>query len=165
MPSLNPLHYVIAGMAVALLVLGIAYTWQGKNLDVVQANYAAFVADTNAAGLQEKINNKRKMSDLIAYSGQLQEKINETTRSLDTTYTNYQRLRRSKASADSSRVPSLAAAASGASCPDDEARLATSLERLEVGVLERMAKSRDEAINLTISCQEYILTLPRILNP
>lgn len=165
MPDLNPLHYVIAGLAVALLVLGIAYTWQGKNLEVTQAKYDAFVADTNAAGLQAGIDNRKKEAALTDEILKIQGKYDAATNSLNSSYAEYDRLRKSKTNTGGRTVPSLAAAASGASCPDDEARLATSLEQLEAGVLERLAKSRDEAINLTIACQEYILELPRVLNP
>jgi hypothetical protein len=163
MPDLNPIHYILAGALVLLLILGGMYAWQGQTLKTVQAEYAAFVGENKALGEIAKREKLQKETDLAALSGKHEKELQDAKNSLDRSYAEYDRLRRDKG-AGSGRVPSLADAASNLGCGDSEARLVRGLETLEAGILEHLAKPRDEAVNRTLACKNFLVDQQQVLN-
>lgn len=61
--SLNPLHYVLAGVCALLVIVSGVCWYRGIELDTIQAEYDAFVAETKSVGvvadLQGKLKNQK----------------------------------------------------------------------------------------------------------
>lgn len=161
MPSFNIKDYMLAALGITLVGLGIAYWVQGTHLELVQGKYDTFVAETKAAGLQQELNNKVTQNTLAKAATNIQEKLNEKTIALDNLYTDYNKLRNEHTS--SSKASNLSQAASNLSCGDSEARLVRGLEYLEAGILEHLAKPRDQAVIRTIECKRYLDTIESIM--
>ena len=149
--SFNPIHYILLG--VILLLLGVSgYAWVTKErLDVCDAKYRAFVAESDAVANAQKAKNLEEIARRDSVTKDLTEKNDKLQIDLDKRYADY-RMRNSEAG--SSPVPSLSESAQ-AIVATEESRLAGTLERLETGILD-LAKSRDEAINQSNLCADWL---------
>ena len=139
--SFNPIHYILLG--VILLLLGVSgYAWvTTERLDVCDAKYRAFVAESDAVANAQKAKNLEEMAKRDTVTRDLTEKNAKLQTDLDRKYAAY-RMHNSKAG--SGNMPSLSSTSERV-IETEESRLAGTLERLETGILE-LAKSRDEAI-------------------
>lgn len=98
--SLNPLHYVLAGVCVLLVIVSGICWYRGVELDTVHAKYDAFVAETKAVGViadaQGKLRNEKfeslkkdkdheitlARSSISAYADELRKRAESPRRSL-----------------------------------------------------------------------------------
>jgi hypothetical protein len=149
--SFNPIHYILLG--VILLLLGMSgYAWVTKErLDVCDAKYRAFVAESDAVANAQKARNLEEIAKRDSVTKDLTEQNDKLQSNLDRKYATY-RMRNTKAG--SGNVPTLPSTAKE-TIATDESRLAGTLERLETGVLE-LSKSRDEAINQSNLCADWL---------
>ena len=157
--SFNPIHYILLGVIV--LLLGVSgYAWVTKErLDVCDAKYRAFVAESDAVANAQKVKNLEEIAKRDTVTNQLTEENAKLQTDLDRKYAAY-RMRNSEAG--SSPVPALSSTAA-AVIATEESRLAGTLERLETGILD-LAKSRDEAINQSNLCADWLTEQLKIVD-
>lgn len=98
--SFNPLHYVLAGVSLLLVVVSGMYWFQGQQFALTKARFEAFVAETKAVGVEADRNGRllnmkyqthKKESDheielarnsLLAFADSLRESAKGTGRSI-----------------------------------------------------------------------------------
>lgn len=165
MPSLNISTYISAALGIMLIALGVAYWKQSYELETCGANATAFREQTNAQGLASQIIVSGKEKALETAIVRLQKELQDANSKLGILYADNERLRKlPKGDPSRGKIVNLADAASRISCPDSRAEFAERLERLDVGVRERILKSRDEAILRTITCKRYAEQITSIIN-
>lgn len=167
--NIDPIHWAALGLGGALFLTvavgGTAYWKQGKELQVCNAEYAGFREKTRAEGLASEILAKGKETELAFAAVNIQGDLNDAHSRLNRLHADYQRLRiADKARTSGERISSLSDAAGRINCPDARAEFAKRLERLEVGIHERILRSRDEAIDRTIACKKYVDRITEIMN-
>lgn len=138
--------YIIGILLICLLGVSVSHRVQEARFNLLDAKHKAFVAQTKSEGLEAQAKADKLKSAYLKVAAALEKEREAYHNSLDAAYTEYNRLRRD-ASTSSNRVRSLTEALKGVDCSSaTRAGLNTGLERIEAGVLERLAKSRDKAI-------------------
>ena len=149
MISLDPLHYVAAGLTVALVVsvgYGMKESTQRK---LIEAKYHTFVAETKAAASQQIALNAQETVKRDTITKNLEETNAKLQSDVAKQYADYRRLLHS--SADSSRVSSIPNPAEGGEGRQDEAQSLETIhefERRRIEILEQGDKAIAEAITL-----------------
>jgi hypothetical protein len=165
MPSADISVYISAILGVIIAGLGIAYWKQSYELETCEAQASSFREQVNAEGLASKLAINMKEQALEDAIDKLRRELGDANSKLNTLYADNERLRKlPKGNPSRGGIINLADAASRISCPDARAEFAERLERLDIGVRERILKSRDEAILRTIACKKYAETVTSIIN-
>ncbi len=155
------MHYILAG-AIILLMLSLGYAKVlSMQLEASKGQYRAFVAETQAAGIQSEANERAKELELSQAAVNIQEKLNETQNSLNKSYAANDRLRRNKSSG-SGQTSSLSEAAKRFNCTNGQTDFAARLEQFETRTIE-ILKRGDVAINRTIGAKEFLESQERVL--
>ncbi|HUH47846.1 MAG TPA: hypothetical protein VLZ54_11880 [Arenibacter sp.] len=155
--NVDPIHWALLGCLILSFFLGVSYWKQSNDLRVCVAEHDSYVSNSKAEALASELDIARLTLANSTLTKNLEDQALENQNSINLAYADYnKRLLDYKRSAGKSGEAGLSEAASKLTCADDGTRLAEGLAKLETGVLERLAKSRDEAIKRTILCKEYL---------
>lgn len=156
--NLNPIHWMLVGVSVMLVGVSVAYMVQSSQLKAIQVEYRAFQLETEALGKLSERQNREKEIALATAAVNIQTELNNAKSDLDKLYVDYERLRvaSTKGSAGSGAMSNLADAAGIINCPSARTGLSEGLDRIEDGVLEKLAKSRDQALLRNQACKKYL---------
>jgi len=157
--------YLVLGALLVMGAMGFALKVQSSRLAsskaetaAVQVAYDSFVAKTKALGDAAELKARAQEKERAALTKKTEKEHATRTQSLTTQLANAVAAARvrDKPNAGSGGVPNLSSAASSISCPDRQADIAGRLERLEVGILERLVGRGNAAIERTVFCKEYL---------
>lgn len=166
--NFDPIHYAAVALGILLFLVvsigGTAYWEQGMQLKLCESNYETFRSSTKAEGLAAELDTKSREHDLSMAAINIQQELNHAYTSLSASHADNERLRHDKASAGRLKIVNLSEGAARISCPDARSEFAERLERLDLGVRERLLKSRDEAILRTIACKKWVEEVETIVN-
>jgi hypothetical protein len=138
--------YIIGVLLLCLLAASVFHWKQKAEYNILDSKHKAFVAQTRAEGLEAQAKADKLKSAYLKIAAALEKEREDYHSHLDSTYAKYNRLRHD-ASTSSNRVRSLTEALKQIDCSSaTRTGLTTGMERIESGVLARLAKSRDKAI-------------------
>ena len=153
-------------IAVAIVVPSGGWWYSSNELRVCSAEYEGFQATTKAKGELAESARVETETNLANAAVKIQERYNEAQTKLDAAYADYERLRRAnKGNPGGRQTDNLADVTDRVECTaESEARLNTAMGNLEDGVLARLGKPRDEAINYANACKEQLDAIYEIIN-
>lgn len=159
--NLDPIHWLAIALLICLAVLSVWHWGTVQRLEVCKSNHATFKAQAESNYAVAVLATEQALAILSGKVSNLNGELENAKTDLDRAYAEYNRLRRQPAATRPPTAAPLSDAARSVTCDQTgQGRLAGTLERIETGVLERLAKPRDEVILLLNTCLGYVQALP-----
>ena len=152
MISLDPLHYVAAGLTLALVVsvgYGMKESTQRK---LIEAKYHTFVAETNAAASQQIALNAQETVKRDTITKKLEDKNVQLQTDVANQYADYRRLL--NASAGSGGVSAIPATPESGACRQDETKPSPTVHEFDRRVSDILEQG-DKAIAASIIREDW----------
>lgn len=154
--NFDPIHWAAVALGIALVGTGVFATVQTNRLDNVSTQYELYKGATNSQAERNKAIAEAEISRLVLRNNNLDKEYIDAKSNLDIAYANYDRLRKQSES-DRSRSNHLEAITRElAGNKEAESRLPDAMGKLEDGILQELAKPRDEVILLLNQCLDFI---------
>lgn len=159
--NFDPIHWLAVALLGVILVLASMQWTTSQRLKVCTSDHAAYKARAEGDAAIATLATERALTILSNQVSKLNGELANAKTDLDKSYSDYDRLRRQPPATRPATAAPLSDAARGLACDQaGETRLAETLERIETGVLDRLAKPRDEVILLLNTCLAYVQALP-----
>lgn len=153
--NLDPIHWLAVALAVVSVILG-GYAWdQSEKYDNTREQYRLYQGQIQAEINRDKAAFKAAEAANKLDNEKLERRLANAQTTLDKLYIDYDRMRKQSANLAAENASLSGAARQLEISEAARARLAGALERLESGVLQRLAKPRDETINLLNECIDF----------
>lgn len=151
--SWNPIHYILAG-AIILLMVSLGYSQVLKTrLQLCTARSEAFVAQTNAAAQAQIILNTQENAKRGMITQTLEEKNAKLQNDLAQQYADSRRLL--NASTSRSRMPSVPATPTGAACEQGQSYSVETIHEFEGRILDILEQG-DGAIEEAKTLEDWV---------